>query len=69
MACQLLALTTMLLTIQAKKYDRAIALIARHGWWDRMLALVRQLDKGTGSKHLVTCVAHFRCGRVHVCLP
>ncbi|KAF6264914.1 hypothetical protein COO60DRAFT_1621541 [Scenedesmus sp. NREL 46B-D3] len=33
--------------IKAKKHDRAIGLLVKHGWWERLLALMRSLDKTT----------------------
>jgi intraflagellar transport protein 122 len=44
---------------QAKKYDRAIAILARHGWWDKLIGVVRLLEKGD-SRNLSACAAHFR---------
>jgi intraflagellar transport protein 122 len=45
--------------VQAKKYDRAVAILARHGWWDKLSQVVRALEKGN-VKLLTTCAAHFR---------
>lgn len=47
--------------IKAKKYDRAIAILAKHGWWDKLLGLVRQLDpKGPHARCLPGCATLFR---------
>lgn len=45
---------------QVKKYDRAIALLVKHGWWDRLQQLVRSLDKTADVKHITAAVASFR---------
>ncbi len=44
---------------QAKKYDRAIAILAKHQWWDKLIGVVRQLDKGD-ARCLGMCAQHFR---------
>lgn len=44
---------------QAKKYDRAIAILAKHGWWDKLILVVRDVPKDD-KKNLGTCVNHFR---------
>jgi intraflagellar transport protein 122 len=44
---------------QAKKYDRAIAILAKHQWWDKLIGVVRQLDK-TDARCLGMCAGHFR---------
>jgi intraflagellar transport protein 122 len=46
--------------VQAKKYDRAIALLVKHGWWERLLALMRSLDKISDVKPITAAVAAFR---------
>jgi hypothetical protein len=46
--------------LQAKKYDRAIALLVKHGWWERLLTLMRSLDKTTDVKPITAAVAAFR---------
>lgn len=58
MCCLLLKHTYCLL--QAKKYERAIALLVKHGWWERLLALMRSLDKAADVKHITAAVAAFR---------
>lgn len=45
--------------LQAKKYDRAIAILAKHQWWDKLIGVVRQLDK-TDARCLGMCAGHFR---------
>ena len=45
--------------IKAKKYDRAIAILARHAWWDKLISVVRALDK-SDSRCLGMCAGHFR---------
>lgn len=45
--------------LQAKKYDRAIAILAKHGWWDKLIEVVRAVDKGD-TKNLAACAGHFR---------
>jgi intraflagellar transport protein 122 len=46
--------------LQAKKYDRAIALLVKHGWWERLLTLMRSLDKICDVKPIAAAVAAFR---------
>ncbi len=48
--------------MQARKFEQAVALLARHGWWDRMQALVRQLDRNNpgDAKLLAVCANHLR---------
>eukprot|EP00879_Flechtneria_rotunda_P020074 GHRR01021110.1.p1 GENE.GHRR01021110.1~~GHRR01021110.1.p1 ORF type:complete len:1138 (+),score=467.94 GHRR01021110.1:213-3626(+) len=46
--------------IKAKKYDRAIALLVKNSWWDRLLKLVRLLDKAADVKHIQAAVTAFR---------
>ncbi|KAJ9521796.1 hypothetical protein QJQ45_024656 [Haematococcus lacustris] len=45
--------------IKAKKFDRAIAILAKHGWWEKLIEVVRVLDRGD-AKNLNTCATHFR---------
>lgn len=45
--------------IKAKKYDRAIAILARHGWWEKLIGVVRVLERND-AKLLSTCANHFR---------
>mmetsp|Transcript_5353 Transcript_5353/g.11710 ORF Transcript_5353/g.11710 Transcript_5353/m.11710 type:complete len:1236 (+) Transcript_5353:188-3895(+) len=45
--------------IKAKKYDRAIAILARHAWWDKLIQVVRAVDK-SDSRCLSMCATHFR---------
>lgn len=45
--------------IKAKKYDRAIAILAKHQWWDKMIHVVRALDKGD-ARCLGMCAGHFK---------
>lgn len=44
---------------QAKKYDRAIAILAKHSWWDKLIGVVRALEKND-TRNLSTCAQHFR---------
>lgn len=44
---------------QAKKYDRAIAILAKNQWWDKLIEVVRAVEK-SDSKNLSTCSTHFR---------
>ena len=44
---------------QAKKYDRAIAILARNAWWDKLIHVVRAVEK-TDSRCLGMCAGHFR---------
>jgi hypothetical protein len=46
--------------LQAKKYDRAIALLVKHGWWERLLTLMRSLDKISDVKPITAAVAALR---------
>jgi intraflagellar transport protein 122 len=58
--CMLLLLLAVTLTrTQAKKYDRAVAILAQHGWWDKLVNVVRSLEK-SNAKLLATCATHFR---------
>lgn len=45
--------------INAKKYEKAISIYAKTGWWDKLIGLVRHLDKSE-VKHLTTCAALLR---------
>ena len=45
--------------MQAKKYDRAIAILAKHNWWDKLITVVREVPKDD-KKDLITCAQHFR---------
>lgn len=44
---------------QAKKYDRAIAILARHAWWDKLIHVVRALEK-SDTRCLGMCATHFK---------
>eukprot|EP00983_Pelagomonas_calceolata_P101822 1158743-Pelagomonas_calceolata.AAC.18 len=44
---------------QAKKYDRAIAILAKHAWWEKLITVVREVPR-EDKKDLNTCVQHFR---------
>lgn len=46
--------------MQAGKYERAISLLVKHGWWDRLLSLMRQLDQVKEMQPLRAAVAAFR---------
>lgn len=45
--------------MQAKKFDRAIAILARHSWWDKLIEVVRAVEK-TDQRCLSMCAQHFR---------
>jgi len=45
--------------LKAKKYDKAIALIGKHEWVDKLLELMRSLPK-TEHKSLGMCATYFR---------
>lgn len=45
--------------IKAKKYDRAIAILARHAWWDKLIHVVRALEK-SDTRCLGMCANHFK---------
>mmetsp|Transcript_18911 Transcript_18911/g.49275 ORF Transcript_18911/g.49275 Transcript_18911/m.49275 type:complete len:1222 (+) Transcript_18911:159-3824(+) len=45
--------------IKAKKYDRAIAILAKHAWWEKLITVVREVPR-EDKKDLNTCVQHFR---------
>jgi hypothetical protein len=53
--------------LQAKKYDRAIAILAKHSWWDKLILVVRDVPKDD-KKNLSVCVQHFRKVRLYVCV-
>jgi intraflagellar transport protein 122 len=43
--------------LKARRYDRALDLMTKHGWWDRLHALVRQLSRDQDGKLLAQCAA------------
>ncbi|KAF5843203.1 intraflagellar transport protein [Dunaliella salina] len=45
--------------IKAKKYDRAIAILAKHAWWEKLITVVREVPR-EDKKDLNACVHHFR---------
>ncbi|GBF97536.1 hypothetical protein Rsub_10459 [Raphidocelis subcapitata] len=45
---------------RAGRVDRAAALLARHGWWDRLLALVRTLEAPRHAPVLASAAAALR---------
>ena len=45
--------------IQAKKYDKAIALLGKHDWRDKLVEVMRALDPEQHSKALQRCGEHF----------
>lgn len=45
--------------IQAKNYDKAVALLGKHGWGDMLLQVVREIDK-TEKDLLLKCASYFR---------
>lgn len=47
-------------TLQAGKYERAINLLVKHGWWDRLLSLMRTLDQTRDAQSLKAAVAAFK---------
>jgi hypothetical protein len=47
-------------TLQAGKHERAVNLLARHGWWDRLLSLMRTLDQTRDAQPLKAAVAAFK---------
>lgn len=46
--------------LQAGKHDRAINLLVKHGWWDRLLSLMRTLDAHREAQPLRAAVAAFK---------
>jgi len=46
--------------IRARRHDRALVLIARHGWWERLHALVRQLSRDQDAAVLAQCAVALR---------
>ncbi|KAF8070897.1 5-methyltetrahydropteroyltriglutamate--homocysteine methyltransferase [Scenedesmus sp. PABB004] len=46
--------------IKARRFDRAIALLAKHGWWERLLGLMRSLDRGADASAIAAATAAFR---------
>lgn len=57
---------------QAGRYERATALLIKHGWWQRLLALMRSLDPASEPKALAGIVDAFRqagaCVYTHMCV-
>jgi hypothetical protein len=45
---------------QARRYDRAIALLERHGWWDRLHEFMRSLDRTADANALRAAIAALR---------
>lgn len=45
---------------QAGKYERAIGLLVKHGWWERLLSLMRALDAAKDTQPLKAAVAAFK---------
>ena len=45
--------------IQAKKYEKAIALISKSNWKEKLVEIMRVLDAKTDAKSLQQCAAHF----------
>jgi hypothetical protein len=45
--------------LQAGKYERAISLLLKHGWWERLLSLMRALDATKDAQPLKAAVAAF----------
>lgn len=45
--------------IKAKNYDKAIAILGKHGWLDRLLLVVREIDKSEEGL-LSKCASCFR---------
>uniref|UniRef100_A0A7S0VDQ0 Intraflagellar transport protein 122 homolog n=1 Tax=Polytomella parva TaxID=51329 RepID=A0A7S0VDQ0_9CHLO len=48
--------------VKAKKFDRAIVILTRHQWWDKLAAVLRVLDKGNlpELRAMQQCALHFR---------
>jgi intraflagellar transport protein 122 len=46
--------------IKAGRYERAMPLLIRHAWWDRLLSLVRTLDKERHTPLLSAAAAALR---------
>lgn len=42
---------------QARRYDKAVALLARHAWWERLHALVRALSRDQDARPLAAAAA------------
>lgn len=46
--------------MQAGKYEKAISVLARNGWWDRLCGIVRTLDATRDAGYLQLCATAFR---------
>jgi hypothetical protein len=46
--------------VQAKKHERAVSLLVKHAWWERLLSLMRALDAAADARALTAAVAAFR---------
>ncbi|KAK9811224.1 hypothetical protein WJX72_000251 [[Myrmecia] bisecta] len=46
--------------LQAKKYDKAIAIIGRQGWWDKLCAVTGRLDPAADAHALQLAASLFR---------
>lgn len=51
--------------LQAGKYERAISLLVKHGWWDRLVSLMRTLDSAKDAQPLKAAVAAFKQSGVY----
>jgi hypothetical protein len=55
--------------VQAGKVDRAISLLVRHGWWDRLVSLMRTMDPVKDVQQLKAAVAAFKqAGALSACV-
>ena len=60
----------LMFVLQAGKYDRAINLLVKHGWWERLLSLLRTLDQARDGQPLRAAVAAFKqAGMLYVVDP
>lgn len=54
---------------QAGKVDRAISLLVKHGWWDRLVTLMRTMDPVKDVQQLKAAVAAFKqAGALSACM-
>lgn len=51
--------TNMRVFLQAGKHDKAVAIIRRHGWWDKLHQVVRLLDPKADAAVLGQCADAF----------
>lgn len=46
--------------VRGRKWDRAVSILVKQGWWERLTEVVRLLDRAADAKTLATCGAAFR---------